>query len=148
MHIKPILIFFLGISTIGLSQTEKIAEWQRIHPNVIFIEKNDFTPEFEEKLSALNQEFILYQGEISINEINSYETKAYEKSTAGQIRQDGGNQEIKDWLGQNQTIKIVPRSYYDSTTNDERDLLLSINALILAGEKLTITDIYNYESIH
>lgn len=149
MHFKTLLILFLLITPIiGFSQSQEISDWQQIHPNVIFIEGKDFTTEFEEKLTALNQEYIIYSNEISINDIQGYETQAYEKSTTGEIRNDGGNQLIKDWLGKNQDLKIISRSAFESASASKQDLLINSNALILVGEKLTISDIENYEINH
>ena len=152
MTIKKLLLIPLFLTPIiGFAQNQEISNWQQIHPNVIFIESSDFTPDFEEKLIALKQEFIVYSTKIDVNDITNYETKTYEKSgtsVSDQIRNDDGNQLIKDWLGQNQTIKIVPRSDFESYDKQDRNLLITENALILAGESLTITDIENYEATH
>lgn len=149
MDIKTLLAFALTvIPVLGFSQSQEISDWQQIHPNVIFIETKDFTPEFEEKLISLKQEFIVYNNEISINDIESYVTQSYEKSGANQLRNDGGKQLIKDWIGQNPHIKIITQIDFDNASTEKQNLLMDENALILIGEKLTITDIQNYETTH
>lgn len=55
------------------------------------------------------------------------------------------DQFIKDWLGYNQQVKIVTRSYFESLNEERKQVYIDYNCLILAGEKITIWDIKNYE---
>lgn len=149
MKIKTLLLFSLCMTAIyGHSQKQDVIDWQKIHPNVIFIESGDFNSDFEEKLIALNQEYIVYSEEITMNDIHRYANQAIEKSSTTELRDDGGEQIIKDWLGKNQHVKIVPNSYFNAMSSQDKEILALEEAIILIGESLTTTDIENYEANH
>lgn len=149
MNYTKLLLFPLFCAPIfGYAQTQEIAEWQRINPNVIFIESSDLTPEFEQQLASLNQKYIVYTNEISVEDLAIYTAKSAEDSFIGQTKNGGELQQIKDWLGQNPSIQIISRSDFDSASEDKQTFLLNNNALVLIGEKLTQTDIENYEANH
>jgi len=132
----------------GFSQTDEIAEWQKTHPRVILIEVNDFTPKFEKSLIAQNQDYIVYDYEVSIDQLIAFDSNSYKKSSLIEGKDDDEKQIIKDWLGENQSIKIVTQSNFENEGKANRDYLMSINALILQGETLTAQDIENYEASH
>ena len=149
MNIKILLVFPLSFFPIlGFSQNQQISDWQKVNQNVILIESRDFTPAFEEQLIALKQDFIVYTDEISMNDINRFESKSNEKTTANLLKNDGGNQIIKDWLGQNPNVKIISRTDFENASTEKQNSLINSDALILIGDKLTTTDIENYETTH
>ncbi len=147
---KYLLIFLsAGIfSVVCHAQQNEIADWQKKHPTVLFVEQSDYTTEFQQQLASLNREVIVYQGEITMEDINSYTTVHQEKSTIFNAEREEDLEAIKIWLSQNHGLKIVPKSLFNTQTQEEQNFLIQSGAMILQGEKITLQDIENYEATH
>lgn len=147
---KYLLIFLsAGIfSVVCHAQQNEIADWQKKHPTVLFVEQSDYTTEFQQQLASLNREVIVYQGEITMEDINSYTTVHQEKSTIFNAEREEDLEAIKIWLSQNQGLKIVPKSMFNGHAEEEQNFLIQSGAMILQGEKITLQDIENYEATH
>jgi hypothetical protein len=147
---KYLLIFLsAGIfSVVCHAQQNEIADWQKKHPTVLFVEQSDYTIEFQQQLAPLNREVIVYQGEITMEDINSYAAAHQEKSTIFSVEREEDLEAIKIWLSEHPDLKIVARSVFLAQLQKEQDFLIGSDAMILQGEKITLQDIENYEATH
>jgi len=144
-----LLLFTTGIlSSVSYSQQSEIADWQKKHPHVLFVEQGDYTPEFKAQLESFNRDVIVYDSEITMGLIDAYASQTYEKSTIYTVERIDEANDIKAWLGQNKGLKIVPQSQFITQTPAEQNSLIESGALILEGEKITLQDIENYEATH
>ena len=130
------------------SQQSEIADWQKKHPHILFVEQADYTPEFKAQLESLNREVIVYTDEITMDVINSYTSVFQEKTTLSNAVRIEDLDAIKVWLSQNQDLKIVPRSVFNSESESYQNEILESDALVLQGEKITLEDIEIYEATH
>ncbi len=144
-----LLLFSTGVLSIGCySQQSEIADWQKKHPHVLFVEQGDYTPEFKAQLDAFNREVIVYDNEITMDVIEAYASQTYEKTTLYSTERINEAYEIKVWLSQHPDLKIVPRSLFSEQSEKDRDFLIDSGVMVLNGEKITLQDIENYEATH
>jgi hypothetical protein len=129
-------------------QGQKVQEWQEHHPDVVFIEHNDFSDFSIEQAELLGDKIIVYNTTISMADISLYESAVktnFAENTAVQIASDlEGSLDVKTWLAQNRTVKILKRSFFDSLSQERRDIYINANAMILFGENITLADIQAY----
>ena len=62
------------------------------------------------------------------------------------LDQDGSSIEIKKWLADHQDVKIISRSYFNSLSEDRRQVYIDNQVMILIGEVVTLKDIEDYEA--
>lgn len=140
----------LAQASLGQSpQDNPVAQWQKIHPNVLFVEKSDFTTELQTRLQTLKKEFIVYDQEITMELINSYYPSSIQK--AAELDSDDRVNEaesVKIWVGQHRDVKIVPRTLFEAQDAAEQDAVTSAGAMVLQGETITLQDIEIYEATH
>ena len=144
-----LLLFATGILSMACySQQSEIADWQKKHPHVLFVEQADYTPELKAQLKSFNREVIVYSDEITMGVINAYATQNEEKSTIYTAERIEEADEIKIWLSQHRDLKIVPRSVFNVQPESDQEELIESDAMVLQGEKITLLDIENYEATH
>ena len=144
-----LLLIATGIISIAsYSQQSEIADWQKKHPHILFVEQSDYTPEFKTQLESLNREVIVYNDEITMGLINNYASQNQAKSNIYSAERIEDATTIKIWLSENQDLKIVARSVFNELPAVDQNLLIEHGALILEGEKITLQDIETYEATH
>lgn len=122
-----------------------IPAWQAEHPELIFIEKNDL-PKFDPTFLALyERQVIVFSKAITQADIDGWilreKTRSQDAVPTPVEQQD---QLVKNWLGENPDVKLVPFSAAQQMTDSERSQLSADGALFLIGEKLTVEDIHAY----
>lgn len=145
---KVIFTGLLFLATYSIGQETTISNWQRTHPTVIFIEESDLENFSDSEFSRLGQSVIIYSGEITAQDLESYTSKM--KSATSEIEiYDSPDKEtirsVKNWLAANRHVKILKRSYFDQLSDERKAIYLSSDAMILAGEQITIEDILAYQ---
>lgn len=133
-------------------KNQEIKEWQEKNPNVLFIEKNDASTELIEKMNLLGLQYIVYENELTENDILTFTNNNSLKSDYYQI--DGYNvrieesQFVKEWLASHQDIKILLHSQISQLTPEQISQYQSISALFLEGDIITMNDLKNYDNEH
>lgn len=143
------LLLLPALSVFG--QTENISDWQRTHPQVIFIEASELQNFEEQQIKQLSDNVIIYNETITQADIDAYVFQ--QKAASGEIqimdtKDDAEMLFVKSWLARNRDVKLVRRSYFDQLDEHHKEVYLQANSLILAGEQITAKDIRSYEEEH
>lgn len=149
MKLLLILLGFVFMQNVQ-AQDLNIAEWQKTHPEVIFIEQSTYNSFSEEQLNKLNDNIIIFNTEIEADDIKSYLTKKSSKlhPNAAFDYSDQNAEFIKQWIGQNKHITTISLQDYNALPMVERAKLNENDALVFDGEFLTLNDIEGYEESH
>lgn len=149
MKLLSILLGFLFMQS-AQAQDLNIAEWQKTHPEVIFIEQSTYNSFSEEQLEKLNNNIIVFNTEIQEDDIKSYLTQKSSKLHPNAVfdYSDVNAEFIKQWVGQNKHITIISLQGYNALSMEERAKLNENDALVFDGEFLTLNDIEGYEESH
>jgi hypothetical protein len=126
-------------------QDPRIISWVSTHPSVhIFSEKNygQLSSDFK---SRLKNQVVIYKEKLTFDDLMAYEQleKAGETSPHT-ISTDGDAQIIKNWLVYHPDVKLIKQSEFQAMTEERKSLYVSLEAMILIGEYLTVEDITNY----
>lgn len=142
--LKFAAVFLMSVNYV--SAQDQIQNWQLKNPNVLFIEVSDLD-EFDTKIKN-DQNTIVYYGEISIEDIESYENRVGQstKQNYSIVSDTETADYVKQWIGENQDVDIVKRSLFESLNEVQQLDFINTDALIMQGEVLTITDIQDYEN--
>jgi len=124
------------------AQSSDVQKWTQSHPDVIFVESSDATPEYLENLEANNVQYVVYDHEISMLDIQDFEMQ--NKPVAIADLDETTAMEIKKWLAEHGSVKIIKRSIYNQMDSEKQDLYHTNGALILIGEEITLDDVNNY----
>lgn len=138
-YLSVAVVFCLFVSN---AQTNEIQKWSQAHPSVLLIESNDAVPAYLESLDANGVQYIVFQGEVSMSDIEAFETKR--KPVPITDLDESEAMEIKKWLAEHRDVKIVKRSLFDQMDTQKQTRYVDIGALILIGETITVEDIRNY----
>jgi hypothetical protein len=137
-----------AITNFGLAQSQDLIDWQSAHPTVSFIEKSDFIQFTEDEISKLNNNYIVFDEEIQLKDLESFEILSTEQDPQIQLAnwtiKKSESQFIKDWLATHADVKIIKNSEYSSLSENQKNEYASAQALILSGEFLTRADILTY----
>jgi len=133
----------LGVTASCIAQnSQEITKWVSLHPDVYLVSTENYNSVSQEMRDKIGSNILVYDGKLTMESIEHFDqSKSLNKETI--IREDEA-QEIKNWLGQHPDLKIIPRSFYDSLTETEKQAYILHGALILAGETITLEDIRNY----
>lgn len=141
--LSTLVAFFLLIK-INAQETDYIKSWQQQHPNVVFVSNDsyhDMSPSERERLD--NNEVIFFSGEISLDDINSYDASV-EKN---EVFINNASEYLKQWISDNADVKVVKNSQYESSTPAQQEEYLECTyCMVLIGEEISLDDISNYES--
>jgi hypothetical protein len=149
MKLISILLGFLCIQT-TLAQELNVAEWQKTHPEILFIEQETYNSFSEEQLNKLGQDIIVFNHEIQESDIKSFLTQKSSKlhPNAQFDYSDPNADYIKQWIGLNKHIPIISLQEYNTLSMEERYKLNEKDALVFDGDFLTLNDIEEYEESH
>lgn len=140
--------FACAISTLSFAQSQDVINWQSVHPTVSFIEKSDFILFTEDEISKLNNNYIVFDEEIQMKDLESFEILSTEQDPqiklANWTIKKSESQFIKDWLATHSDVKIIKNSEYSNLSENQKNEYHSAQALILSGETLTRSDILTY----
>lgn len=139
---------FCIISNFSFTQSQDLINWQSAHPEVSFIEKSDFIQFTQEEISKLNNNYIVFDDEIQLSDIESFDILSMQQDQpillANWVIKKSEAQFIKDWLATHADVKIIKNSEYSSLSQNQKNEYQSAHALILSGEILTRADILTY----
>ena len=147
MRKSLLLISLLSVSNAFSQQVDNLSSWQKTHPQVVVIEKLDYTHLTDEQKLILGENLIIFDKEFTQADIEKYEANKLNQSDVSRTQiseEDAG--EIKTWLHFHPDVKILHREYYDSLSAIDRELYDAHEVVIIEGKVLTIQDIENYES--
>ncbi|MCJ8288186.1 MAG: hypothetical protein HRT58_02560 [Crocinitomicaceae bacterium] len=147
---KPLLIL-LGVLSLHSvrAQVIDIGEWQKSHPQVIFIEQDVYDAFGEEQLNNINDHVIVYNSSVQIKDIEDYlASKSLSLHSSMFDYSDPNADVIKQWLGHNKQVTIVAAQKFNGLTSEGQTTLLQNGALILTEKYLTIEKISEYEANH
>lgn len=148
MRLKyQISLFLIGLFFSASFAQQSVQEWQESHPNVLFIESSDYNALSENDQSFL-KDFIVYNTEISIEDIQLYESENLKSTVELTPEKISEGNEIKNWLGVHNGVKVIPNSYYAPLSDKDKTRFQNSNFLVLEGEVITLRDIENYENIY
>mmetsp|Transcript_44591 Transcript_44591/g.59163 ORF Transcript_44591/g.59163 Transcript_44591/m.59163 type:complete len:144 (+) Transcript_44591:87-518(+) len=137
-----LLVPLILASLYSNAQTNKVQEWSEANPSVLFVENNDATEEYLASLEEKDIDYIVYDHEISLADIDQFEAKNKPVSIADLDETDA--MEIKKWVSTHPDIKIIKRSIFDQMEPSKQSIYLNQNALILIGDEITLEDIRNF----
>jgi len=149
--IKNCCVVLCFSSTFAFGQ-EAVGQWQKKHPAVICIETTDYSQMTEEEKMLIGDNIIVYNQQLTMADIQSYESNQYVKAdnahtTASIEERDISDADyVKSWLGQNRDVKIIRQSVYSAMTEEDKAKYEGGNVLILAGETISKEDIESYEN--
>ncbi len=127
-------------------QDPRIVTWVSAHPSVyIFSEKNygQLSPDFK---SRLKDQVVVYKEKLTFDDLMAYEQSEKTAEVSQQtISKDEDIQIIKNWLAYHPDVKLIRQSEFQAMTEDRKNLYLSLGAMILIGEYITVDDITNYQ---
>lgn len=147
-------IFLIGFSVFSnalFSQDSAIENWQNKHPHVVAIESNTFHALSDEQKALLGENYIVFDHKLKLSDIEEFESNLALKTNGYTNHYEAKSEEanaIKAWLGKNQDVKIIPRSYFQSLNSDQQSDYIEADALICIGETITLEDIEIYEANH
>lgn len=127
-------------------QDPRIVTWVSAHPSVyIFSDKNygQLSSDFK---SSLKGQVVIYKEKLTFDDLMAYEqsektAEIYQQSNS----KDEDTQIIKNWLAYHPNVKLISQSEFQAMTEERKNLYLSLEAMILIGEYITIDDITNYQ---
>lgn len=125
---------------------DPIESWQSEHPEILFFEAAKFYSLSEEQQAQLASRVILYTEQITLSDIQQFESSSSHSPKAAIPMEDNNGDQIKQWLAVHTHIKIITREYFNSLTSDRQSVYIENGTLILAGNTITLNDLYNYEA--
>lgn len=146
------LLILIGFFFVNLSYSQEIniPEWQKTHPEVLFMEQETYSLLSEEQLDKIGQSIIVFNVEIQESDIKTYLTQKSSKlHPNAQFDYSDPNAEfIKQWIGQNKHITIISLQDFNALSMIDRAKLNENNTLVFDGDFLTLNDIEGYEESH
>ncbi|NVK63027.1 MAG: hypothetical protein HWE22_00520 [Flavobacteriales bacterium] len=141
-------LFLAVFSVYGQENKESLSAWVNSHPSVVIMDESDYSSLSEEKKILLGEEIILFNGELTPDDIQKYESKQTDSSTSRSLISEEYASEIKTWLYYHPDVKIIHKDQYDSLSAEDQEKYNSHGVVIVEGKALTIEDIENYEAQH
>lgn len=90
-----------------------------------------------------NEMKLTVKGKVKIIDENSgFKT---ENKDANNKSTSENEQALKNWLAENQHVKIVKRSEFNVASNTQQEIYLTNGTMVLIGERITYEDIINYK---
>lgn len=90
-----------------------------------------------------NEMKLTVKGKVKIIDENSgFKT---ENKDANNKSTSENEQALKNWLAENQQVKIVKRSEFNVASNTQQEIYLTNGTMVLIGERITYEDIINYK---
>ena len=90
-----------------------------------------------------NEMKLTVEGKVKIIDENSGFTT--ENNDADNKSTSENEQALKNWLAENQHVKIVKRSEFNVASNTQQEIYLTNGTMVLIGERITYEDIINYK---
>lgn len=132
-----------------LAQDEQTAiqQWQNQHPTTLFIAADRFHALSDEERTLLGSDYILFQDKITLQLLQQSDAELKSTETGENTTvKDADPNFIKQWLGANQDVKIVPHSIFAAFGAEQQQPYLdNFRCMILMGETLTLKDIELFE---
>lgn len=145
---KRLNFAFFVLFTIGTTYAQEYSEiqsWIIAHPNVTLIEQAIFQRFTEEQTTKLNQPYLVFNEPLTIDQLNHYEQ--WNQNSTEEERNDA--EQIKFWLSNHQSLKQIKHSEFKNLRNEDQEFYLNdAHSIVLAGEKISLIDIKNYETNH
>lgn len=142
--ILSLISVFLLFVNLNAQELNQIETWQQQHPKVVFVSFDSYqllSPKERDILK--NKEVIYFNGEISMEDIYSYESKSLEKSS---IYISDDSDYIKQWISNNPNIKVIKNSTFQSaSTSLQSEYVACSYCMIIDGEEIRLSDIENFE---
>jgi hypothetical protein len=134
-----LLICVCGLASTNFAQSSsEIQLWQNQHPELLLMKQEQFyllpkstQVKIESKVVFFENLSAALQAEKS-NSTHSIQPKDEEQTI------------IKNWLGLHPDVKVIPKSIYDTLSEERITMYQSISSLFLEGETITARDIQNY----
>lgn len=127
-------------------QDPRIVTWVSLHPSVyIFSEKNygQLSSDFK---SRLKDQVVVYKEKLTFDDLMAYEQSGKTVEVSQQtISKNEDIEIIKNWLAFHPDVKLIRQSEFQAMTEERKNLYLSLEAMILIGEYITVEDIANYQ---
>ena len=140
LSLTSVLLFI----NLNAQEESQIETWQQQHPKVVFISYDSYqllSPKERDILK--NKEVIYFNGEISMEDIYSYESSSLDKSTIS-ISDDA--EYIKQWISNNPNVKIIKNATFQSASSFlQTEYLECAYCIILDGDEIRLSDIENFE---
>ncbi len=143
MNLTKLLIYMsLSITYFSFGQNESVEQWKNAHVSVLLIEQNDATPDFIKMLALKNQEYIIYQNELSEIDIQNYNLQKG-KSISSLTKEE--KDEIKIWKATHPNVLIISQEDFNKMPEEKKNAILQQEVIIFQGEELVLTEIYAYD---
>lgn len=147
-----LIIALFTLTVLGANAQEVgITDWQRMHPDVTFIEATEFAQMSDDKKALIGDNIIVFNEQIKAVDIEIYEASHQSKSThqlTDPKEEADYGEFIKRWRANHSDVKIVRRSHFNAMDPAKQALYVETGAMILQNELITYQDIIDYESTH
>jgi hypothetical protein len=131
------------------AQDERLAiqQWQSQHPTTLLIASDRYNSLSDQERTALGTDYILFQDKITLQQLQQSDAALKSIQTGkNNATKDADLAFIKQWLGANQDVKLVPHSIFAAFSPEEQTPYLeNSRCMILYGETLTVKDIELFE---
>ena len=142
-------LLFICPITANYAQKNEIYQFQKAHPEISFISQERFNSFSHEEILLLGNDYILFNKEISVSDLASFKGGTRNKELRAESAKDIDTaeevlNEIKIWLANHLSVKIVKNSEFEALSEPDKILYINNQCLILIGETITSQDLANY----
>lgn len=145
-----LLLFIFACSCYVLkAQNDEIYQFQRQHPEIVFISQDRLNSFSNEEIILLADNYIVFNDKITLSDLSKFTSNSTNKSNSSDpiegtdTSSDVFNQ-IKNWIGVHQNVKIVKHSEFEAESLTNQNEYINNHCLILIGESITYLDIELY----
>ena len=142
-------LLFICPITANYAQKNEIYQFQKAQPEISFISQERFNSFSHEEILLLGNDYILFNKEISVSDLASFKGGTRNKELRAESAKDIDTaeevlNEIKIWLANHLSVKIVKNSEFEALSEPDKILYINNQCLILIGETITSQDLANY----
>jgi len=123
----------------AFGQSDQHLAYQQAHPEALIMTRSAFN-----SLELSMQELIRYRVVYLEDLERSSELTQDVTLVPSEDLHDSEAEFIKQWLGNNPSVKIVKRSEFDASSTEIQAIYMQAHALVLIGENISREDIVNY----
>jgi hypothetical protein len=148
MKVAYILLPFLVSGGLyAQSDRQAIQQWQSLHPHTLLVSSERFHQLSDQELQLLGEDYVLFEGSVSLDQLQQYDAIAASTSASDRpIAKKEDNFYVKLWLADHSDVMIIQQSVFQAMDEaKQQECFNNPTILVLQGEILTLTDLYNYE---
>jgi hypothetical protein len=129
------------------SDGQAIQQWQSLHPHTLLVSSARYQQLSNDELQLLGEDYVLFDGSISLDQLQQYDAVTAGTSADDRpIPKKEDNLYFKLWLADHPDVMIIQQTVFQAMDEaKQQECFNNPTILVLQGETLTLTDLYNYE---